>query len=177
MFIQSNFRFIFLFHTFLWSVAAVAENRTIDDRNGDSHTSEKPRYSPDNVWDGKGCTECTISLDESRAHDGDWSAATYRPSEMSSLNISFPFEGTSLYVYFILANDQGVGITEYTAVNFTLDGRHDGNFTHLPQTGKGLQYNASVYSVTGLPQARHDFLIDTSGPTIAWLNFDYAIYT
>ncbi|KIY70441.1 hypothetical protein CYLTODRAFT_347738 [Cylindrobasidium torrendii FP15055 ss-10] len=162
---------------FVWRAAAIVENRTIDNRNGDSHTFAIPVYRPGNVWHGKGCTTCAISPDENKAYDGTWSAATYRPNRMSSLNISFSFEGTSLWVFFILENGQKPGITENTAVSFTIDGNPDGNFVHLPEAGKGLQYNALVYSRTGLRQGQHDFLIDTTGDQEAWVNFDYAIYT
>ncbi|KIY70438.1 hypothetical protein CYLTODRAFT_347729 [Cylindrobasidium torrendii FP15055 ss-10] len=156
---------------------ANAINITIDDTYGDSETGAVPIYSPVNAWDGADCMKCAIQPDASKAHDGSWYAATYNKG-MESLNISFSFEGTALYVYFILANDEGVGITTTTAVTFTLDGVPDGDFTHIPLDAEGLQYNELVYARTGLNQEWHDFLISTSGfPGDDFVNFDYALYT
>lgn len=85
--------------------------------------------------------------------------------------------GTAIYVYFILANTIA-DTTTLTECNFTLDGLPAGSFTHTPTTSTKLQYNALVFSQTGLTNANHTFMISTAGlDHEAFVNFDYAQYT
>jgi len=86
--------------------------------------------------------------------------------------------GFAIYVYFILANNAGDGITSLTLANFTLDNGNPFLFQHAPDlTTTEIQYNQLVYSKTNLVNANHTLVISTSANTNVWVNFDYAIYT
>ncbi|KAJ7693609.1 hypothetical protein B0H17DRAFT_489947 [Mycena rosella] len=130
---------------------------------------------------------------DARRVDGTWSAATYN-SGLSSMTISMDFTGTvvfervhpirlisslgiAIYVYFILANNEGVGIKTTTSVNLTLDGAKAGTFMHTPTSSVALQYNNLVFTQSGLSINTHSLIILTEGPDDIYVNFDYAIYT
>ncbi|THV03987.1 hypothetical protein K435DRAFT_714971 [Dendrothele bispora CBS 962.96] len=155
-----------------------AVNRTIDDSLGDSVTQQIPTYFPEHgVWEDQTCSGCAIQPDRSLAFGGTWTAATYH-ADIGNVSISFNFHGTAVYIFFILANDQGPGITTLTECNFTLDGVVVGHFVHQPTTSLDLEYNATVFSQTGLPNKDHAFQISTTGvEDSVFVNFDYAIYT
>ncbi|KAJ7139704.1 hypothetical protein C8R44DRAFT_310507 [Mycena epipterygia] len=126
---------------------AANTNRTIDDTNGDSVTGTVPTYSPSSVW-----VPCLF------------------PWTMS-------FTGIAIYVYFILANNEGDGITTTSKANFSIDRSQQGTFTHTPASSTDLQYNALVFTQTGLSNTTHSLLISTEGTDDIYVNFDYAIYT
>lgn len=86
--------------------------------------------------------------------------------------------GTAVYVFFILANDAGDGITTLTEFNVTLDGSSAGRFLHNNTVGRELQYNAAVFSREGLANTQHTVVLRTASvPYDVFLNFDYAVYT
>ena len=86
--------------------------------------------------------------------------------------------GTGIYVFFILANNEGPGVATSTAANFTLDDQPPQLKVHTPDvTTKDFQYNALLYSQTGLPAAQHFLSVSMAGDTDGYINFDYAIYT
>lgn len=94
--------------------------------------------------------------------------------------IHHPFSvGTAIYVFFILANNAGDGITSLTLANFTLDGTSPELYQHaLDLTRTDIDYNQLVYSKQDLINAEHTLVISTSGVnTNIFVNFDYAIYT
>ncbi|KAJ7456582.1 hypothetical protein FB451DRAFT_1098704 [Mycena latifolia] len=155
---------------------AASTNRTIDDTDGDSVTGAVPTYTPSSSFAGPSCSGCAIQPSTDDAFDGTWSAATYN-SGLGSMSISMDFTGIAIYVYFILANDEGDGITTTTKANFSIDGTSAGTFTHTPTSSTDLQYNALVFSQTGLSNAAHSLLISTEGADDIYVNFDYAIYT
>lgn len=68
-----------------------------------------------------------------------------------------------------------------TECNFTIDGDHMGAFSYQPggaEAARDIQYNATVFSVSGLSNSQHELVISTSGaPNMTYVNFDYAIYT
>ncbi|RDB27678.1 hypothetical protein Hypma_003230 [Hypsizygus marmoreus] len=156
---------------------AVATNRTIDDTIGDSVTGSRPVYLPATVgvWEDATCSRCSVNPDQSRAFKGTWTAATYNPG-LGSMSIELPFQGTAIYVFFILA---GIipGVTTETACNFTLDGQLAGTFNHTPSTASDLQYDALVYSERNLRNVDHKLIISTSADHNVFVGFDYAIYT
>lgn len=87
--------------------------------------------------------------------------------------------GTAIYVFFILANNAGPGITSKTAVNITLDNQSPIPFEHTPDiSSTDLQYNALVFSKADLENVHHSLIISVSGiQEEIYVNFDYAIYT
>lgn len=81
-------------------------------------------------------------------------------------------------MYFILANNQGDGITTITQANFTLDGKLISTFTHNPTTSFNLDYNQLVFSSAGLTNEEHTLKASISGiDHDVYINFDYANYT
>ncbi|KAJ7651124.1 hypothetical protein FB45DRAFT_889739 [Roridomyces roridus] len=169
---------LLFFHFFLVSKtdAQTLTNRTIDDTNGDNVTGVVPTYTPSSSWAGPSCQGCAILPDTSKVFDGTYHAATYGP-DLGSLAISMDFTGVAIYVYFILANDEGQGITTTTAANFSIDGTVQGEFTHAPAATTDLEFNALVFSHTGLSNGTHSLLITMGGSNDLYINFDYAVYT
>ena len=91
-----------------------------------------------------------------------------------------PFSaGTAIYIFFILANNVGDGITSLTLANFTMDTGSPELFQHTPDlTTTDIDYNQLVYWKRDLSHAEHTLVISTSGVnTNVYVNFDYAIYT
>jgi len=172
-------RFPFLLLVALFqNAAAVITNYTIDDTLGDAVTGVRPVYLPSTgAWDNVACPMCAIQPDPSFAFGRSWTAATYSP-KISNMSIQLNFKGTAIYVFFILANYAGAGITTETDCDFTLDGASRGKFVHIPSNSSDLQYNQLVFSATTLPNDNHMLLISTSGlDHNVFVNFDYAVYT
>ncbi|TFK36368.1 hypothetical protein BDQ12DRAFT_580607, partial [Crucibulum laeve] len=153
---------------------------TIDDSFGDSETGTLPIFLPATagVWADETCVGCAIHPDTSRVFKGTYSAVTYNPG-LKNTSISMEFNGTAIYVFFVLANNQGDGITTTTVADFTLDGQVAGHFSHAPDlTTTDFQYNSLVFSKTGIQNGVHQLVISTSGVDFnVYVNFDYAIYT
>ncbi|PPQ88330.1 LOW QUALITY PROTEIN: hypothetical protein CVT25_012441 [Psilocybe cyanescens] len=161
-------------------VVAGIVNRTIDDSFGDSQTGLQVTYLPttSGVWKDETCIGCAINADTSQTFKGTYTAATYAPS-LNSISITMKFNGTAIYVFFVLANNEGDGITTLTLANFTLDGKAPQLFQHAPDlTSQDIEYNQLVFSQTNLINAQHTLVISTSGvDSNVYVNFDYAIYT
>ncbi|KAF8912180.1 hypothetical protein CPB84DRAFT_1742791 [Gymnopilus junonius] len=180
--------FLFLFRLFLFllslfpSLAAAGNvvNRTIDDTFGDSQTGQRVTYLPatSGVWQDETCMGCKITPDVTQAFKGTYTAATYNPG-LGNINITMQFSGTAIYVFFILANNAGDGITSLTEANFTLDGNAPQLFQHAPDlTTTNIDFNQLVFSQENLLNAQHTLVVSTSGVnTNVYINFDYAIYT
>ena len=97
---------------------------------------------------------------------------------LDSSDIGVSVSGVAVYVYFILANNQGEGITTTTETNFTLDGVVVSTFTHNPTTSFDLEYNQLVFSQTDLDNTEHTLKASISGVDHdVYINFDYANYT
>ncbi|KAF9478487.1 hypothetical protein BDN70DRAFT_836028 [Pholiota conissans] len=160
-------------------VAAGIVNRTIDDSFGDSQTGLLPIYLPGGgVWKDETCIGCSINPNVANTFKGTYTASTYNPG-LGSTNITMQFNGTAIYVFFILANNAGDGITSLTEANFTVDGTAPVLFSHAPDlTTTAIQFNQLVFQQTNLINAQHTLVISTSGVnTNVYVNFDYAIYT
>lgn len=177
---------------------AVGVNRTIDDVFGDSETRQLPIFLPQTigVWKDQTCADCAIRPDNNQAFHKTYTSATYNPG-LKSINVTMHFDGeyifwaslllcgltyslgTAIYVFFILANNAGVGITSNTNCVFKLDGATVGTFEHTPDnTTTDIQYNVLAFSKTGISPGQHQLVLATENLGFnAYLNFDYAIYT
>ncbi|TFK61009.1 hypothetical protein BDN72DRAFT_850041, partial [Pluteus cervinus] len=130
------------------------------------------------------CVGCGIQPDKTLAFDSTWMAATFQPQVFTSMSVDLKFTGVAIYVFFILANNQGPGITTRTVCRFLLDGAIDSTFIHEPTNSTDFQYDALAYGKTGLSNTAHTvtILTNTSDPNIppgghVFVSFDYAIYT
>jgi hypothetical protein len=172
--------FLSLSWIFLAPVAATIVNRTIDDTFGDSQTGQLVTYLPATVgvWEDETCAGCAIRPSVLQAFKNTYTAATYNPG-LENMNITMQFNGTAIYVFFILANNAGDGITTLTLANFTLDGNPPQLFQHAPDlTTTDILFNQLAFAQTNLINAPHTLVISTSGvDTNVYVNFDYAIYT
>ncbi|KAJ3550094.1 hypothetical protein NMY22_g632 [Coprinellus aureogranulatus] len=159
---------------------AAVVNRTIDDTFGDSETRRLPLYLPSigEVWKGPECVGCAINPDTSKAFKNSYQAATYAP-DSGKISITLTFNGTAIWVFFILANNEGDGITTVTDVNFAMDGESTPiNFRHAPDlTTRDPLFNQLVYSRTDMPFKTHALEIFADANFNVYINFDYAIYT
>ncbi|EDR06594.1 uncharacterized protein LACBIDRAFT_328857 [Laccaria bicolor S238N-H82] len=152
-------------------VAAGIRNATIDDQDGDSRvTNNHVTYYPrENAWDDQTCgsNKCALVFDTSLAFDNTYTAGTWDPGN-ATMGINMQFNGTAIYVYFILAN------TIVNSANFTLDSDEPELYSYQPSA---TQYNATVFFRSNLPNTLHTLNISTTGLTPLYVNFDYAIYT
>uniref|UniRef100_A0A8H7Y1U1 Uncharacterized protein n=1 Tax=Psilocybe cubensis TaxID=181762 RepID=A0A8H7Y1U1_PSICU len=173
-----------LFFSLFWvpRVDADGVNRTIDDTFGDSVTKQRVTYTPaSGVWHDATCltsSGCAIVGDPTQCFSSTYTAATYR-DPWSETSIAMQFNGTAIYVFFILANNMGTGIITQTVANFTLDGGQPQLFTHQPDPNtKDLNYGQLVFSLTNLTNSEHTLVISASEVHInSYINFDYAVYT
>ncbi|KAF5330548.1 hypothetical protein D9619_005238 [Psilocybe cf. subviscida] len=170
---------IFAWH-YVSPAVALISNRTIDDALGDSVTGQKVVFLPSTqgVWSNQDCIGCALNPDTTKAFDSTYTAATYN-SGLGSISATLKFQGTAIYVFFILANSAPPGITTLTAVNFTLDEQPPVSKLHAPSVlTSDFEFNAMLWSQTGLPATQHTLVVSTSGvDNDVYVNFDYAIYT
>ncbi|KAJ2933747.1 hypothetical protein H1R20_g3392, partial [Candolleomyces eurysporus] len=159
-------------------------NRTIDDAAGDPVTGRKPTFSPRmaagyQVWQNQACTDCAIRPDLGHAFGNSYTETTYNP-RMERISISIPFEGTAIYIFFILANGvSNPDVTTLTECKFALDSEPPVRYQHTPNPATSeLSYNQLVYNRTNLPQREHVLNIIAEGYAYpVYINFDYAIYS
>ncbi|KAK7439420.1 hypothetical protein VKT23_017641 [Stygiomarasmius scandens] len=153
-------------------------NVTIDDTLGDARTGLKVQYSSSSehpnangtVWTHQTCDDCHQV--KTTCQDGSictWSSAT--PLNGTEATATFQFNGSAIYIYFILVNSTSSGnSSNATGTDFLLDGKHVG---HYEQSGK--HSDSLVYSNSSISSGNHQFSIRLSYPSYAV--FDYAMYT
>ncbi|KAG9224106.1 hypothetical protein CCMSSC00406_0006774 [Pleurotus cornucopiae] len=174
-FLDHALRIIYLLYILIIAAAA-PRNITIDDELGDELTGNRPSFSPLLGWaQGAVCDGC-LKLDAGQTIQRTWHDHTRRSNETWSA-VSFPFTGTAVFVYCILANNF-TGITTLANYSFFLDGAEVGRFIHVPENGSDFQYNVLVYSNTSVPNGNHTFqLLADSNVSDTLILFDYAQYT
>ncbi|KAK1232886.1 hypothetical protein PQX77_003954 [Marasmius sp. AFHP31] len=158
--------------------------RYIDDSYGDLVTGSKPEYHPTDstVWQNQSCGTvqgCRIAFDTQKSYNGTYTAATYR-SEMNTMGFSLSFQGTSIAVYFILANgDYDPSTITRTECDFILDGLLEGSYAwDQPPNKTGPEYNVEVFRKEGLENRLHALKVETGTKTQdVYIAFDYATYT
>ncbi|KAH6902734.1 hypothetical protein BKA70DRAFT_1304390 [Coprinopsis sp. MPI-PUGE-AT-0042] len=170
---------LLLFSLLFCTTQGAIVNRTIDDWFGDSETGVRPVFLPTgNTWKDEQCTDCAINPDTGRAFQGTYTAATYG-KDGDPISITMDFEGTAIYVFFILANNGGDGITTETQCSFTIDGGSSTSFSHVPNLStRTILYDQLVFSRTGLSNSKHTLRIETGGfDRDIYVNFDRAVYS
>ncbi|KAK1225680.1 hypothetical protein PQX77_011372 [Marasmius sp. AFHP31] len=93
---------------------------------------------------------------------------------------SFISTGTSVSVYFILANDDyKPKTTTRTECNFILDGSLEKSYAwNRPLDRKGTEYNTEVFRKEGLENRLHTLDVETGKKDYnVYIAFDYATYT
>ncbi|KAM6500189.1 hypothetical protein JOM56_003203 [Amanita muscaria] len=108
-------------------------------------------------------------------------ATTYIPGN-EDVNVTLRLTGVAVWVFFILPNSyvhgSGPGLTTYTQVNITLDGKNAGVFFHKPDTRSDATFNATIFSKSGLANTSHELVIGTNDYyNYSYINFDWATYT
>ncbi|KAF8333291.1 hypothetical protein F5887DRAFT_922113 [Amanita rubescens] len=166
---------------------ALLFNVTVDDYFGDPTGGLVEVYrgiaSLGDVPVSANCSEinCSIQPNVSLAYNGTWSTVIYDAEPGATANITLYFQGVSIWVFFILANNvnNGTSFLATAQCNFTLDGNDMGTFSHQPNAStNALQYNASVFSVTNLQNSPHELVISANpNSNASYITFDYAIYT
>ncbi|KAI0336259.1 hypothetical protein GY45DRAFT_1316380 [Cubamyces sp. BRFM 1775] len=167
------------------SVSAERVNVTIDDTYGDAQTGVPIKYSASGWKLGQTCTDCTAHPDPTRAYDRTWHDGTYNDHNVTDGTPSIPeltatasFEGDAVYVYCILAGSDS-SPDGYSSMQFELDNGQTSVFTHIPAGDDVYQYDALVFSATGLPAGIHTLKI-TNGATggqKSLVLLDYIVYT
>ncbi|TFK80539.1 hypothetical protein K466DRAFT_605245 [Polyporus arcularius HHB13444] len=180
------FRILFLLGS-LPNAAGVLVNRTIDDEYGDSVTGVKPVYGPtgsdpDDDWkQGLGCVSpCVFSpytvIDVSQVSNGTWHDSTYRAEHGEPRTITAAFEGTAVYVYFIVPNHNVLTPT-FVSLTFAIDGALHGQYVHTPDSSATIMYRVLVFHTTDLAGAIHTIQVAASGTNDSLLLFDNMVYT
>ncbi|KAH0583495.1 hypothetical protein H2248_009123 [Termitomyces sp. 'cryptogamus'] len=165
---------LFLFSPLIY---AAITNRTIDDTHGDLVTGAKPIYLP-GPWQHSDCGGCAIKPPLDNVFMQTYSAFTYMEEKFPSMSIQFSFQGTAIYVYFILANFVNDGVTTETLCDFLLDGVNVSRFHHDPTSSREYEFNALAFAKDNLTNNNHTLLISTSGVNRhLFTSFDYANYT
>ncbi|KAL0062687.1 hypothetical protein AAF712_010451 [Marasmius tenuissimus] len=99
---------------------------------------------------------------------------------MNTIGFSLMFQGTSVSVYFILANDEyRPNTTTHTECDFILDGTLEKSFVwDSPLDREGTEYNAEVFRKEGLENRPHTLNVETGRKDYKdYIAFDYATYT
>ncbi|KAL0062692.1 hypothetical protein AAF712_010456 [Marasmius tenuissimus] len=98
---------------------------------------------------------------------------------MGNMGFNLVFRGTSITVYFILANDDYSTPTETrTECDFILNGILEKSYAHTPVKNKGTEYNVTVFKKEGLQDRVHTLEIGTGKKDHqVFIAFDYATYT
>ncbi|EPT06111.1 hypothetical protein FOMPIDRAFT_9495, partial [Fomitopsis schrenkii] len=164
---------------FVPASAAASTNFTIDDTFGDSATGLSPTYSTN--WNvGQTCSGCAVVPDASKTFMGTWhDTTTNSPMKPAPHQVNLTFQGTAIWVYCILANYDKEGLTTFTNASFELDGTPDVTYFHQPDGATDdFEYNVTVYSKTGLSNAKHTLVMTAEqGTSPSLLLFDWALYT
>ncbi|EMD35836.1 hypothetical protein CERSUDRAFT_96059 [Gelatoporia subvermispora B] len=160
---------------------AAVRNISIDDTFGDPVTGEHFVYTPPDFWNvGQDCSSCQAHPDAAQAFGGTWHDASSGFGPGNTRNATVAFNGTSLYVYCILALDDGaLGNVDMT---FYIDGNYAGEYyIATPANAAALtyKYSALVFHTDNLPPGNHHFTIvdgqmSENKPLIL---FDYVQYT
>ncbi|KAK1234795.1 hypothetical protein PQX77_001994 [Marasmius sp. AFHP31] len=183
--LQQVLLYILTLSPFLLSSHAKTVTRYIDDTYGDLVTGFKPSYSPTGgkIWQNQTCRTaqgCNIVPDTNLTHNGTYTAATYKPSMNNGIGFNLIFRGTSITVYFILANDDydTLPTETRTECNFTLNGILEKSYVHTPVKNRGTEYNITVFKKEGLEDRAHTLNVDTGKKDHeVFIAFDYATYT
>ncbi|EJC99736.1 uncharacterized protein FOMMEDRAFT_148590 [Fomitiporia mediterranea MF3/22] len=167
-------RILFLPLTFLLLTHALAQNITVDDA---ATTGVVPQYLPaPSFTQGATCTGCGAQPDASRAFGGTWHDATFTPGDGIAKAIELDFNGSAIYIFFILANTIQF-VDTVTNMNFIIDESLVGSFVHEPSTSTDFQYNVPVYVNESLSNGQHHIRMEAAGNHSALILFDYLVYT
>lgn len=166
-------------------VSARLVNYTVDDGLGDQRTHRLPDYISNTVWKARsqadGCTSnCGLNIDLQQVHDGTWHGKETHADEKPSY-VSLNFNGTTIYVYCVLANNIGIAAQD-TRLSFYFDGASNpaGDFLHTADTKvDGFLYNQLVFASEALDSGPHTLVVKSSaeGDSGSLFVFDYALYT
>ncbi|KIJ35716.1 hypothetical protein M422DRAFT_34518 [Sphaerobolus stellatus SS14] len=159
------------------SVNAVLVNITVDDAGIDPSTGHSFVYSPEGTWNqGNNCSFCSVKPDPTSMFNQTWHDVTYVPigdtgNPTGSLNISFTFNGSAIYVF--------CAIQRFTNMTFFIDNKPVNHFSREIETGFG--YNVPVFVNENLTPKEHVFTlmngaVDGLGNESLVL-FDYIIYS
>ncbi|RDX42948.1 hypothetical protein OH76DRAFT_1248519 [Lentinus brumalis] len=162
--------------------ASSAVNVTVDDEYGDQNSHWAPQFLPLGGWSqGAQCVGCALNstfIDTGRVMNASWHDTTYYPGNKTR-EISIDFVGTAVYVYHIIVNrPPNPLITVFTNLSFLIDNAIVGNYTHsLDPDGPPVLYDVPVYVNRNLTNEKHTLRIQSGGPNITLVLFDYIQYT
>ncbi|TCD62934.1 hypothetical protein EIP91_006196 [Steccherinum ochraceum] len=164
-------------------IDAVLVNVTVDDDGVDSLTGSAIVYEPLDRWNvGQNCTGCFAQPDPNRAWNYTWHDGTFKPGESpDTLNATFQFSGTALWVYCILApGNVNPNLSADSYMTFWIDGGVVGTFHQSALSVTAYTPNYLVYHTTSMPNAAHTFMLQNGQPggtdqTLVLL--DYLIYS
>ncbi|KAJ3542875.1 hypothetical protein NM688_g5927 [Phlebia brevispora] len=167
--------------------AAVLQNITVDDTNGDQLTGTFVTYTPSSGWNiGNGCQTCAATPNSSFAWDATWQDATYYPGtdispEREVQQARFSFTGSAIYVYGIQCHT--LDFPQCTAdIEFYIDGQlMPQTYTFTPDNPgtNTYTYNVLLYGNDALPTGPHSIVIQNGvqGVSSSIILLDYLVYT
>ena len=137
-------------------------------------------YAPSNGWaNGQDCSGCALThlVNASQVLDGSWHDSTYH-SGNSPGEITATFIGTAVYVFNIIANNAGSGVTTATNLTFYIDNQLVNSFTHTSDGTANLIYRDCTFANSSLSNEEHFLrIVNGGGPEATLILFDYIIYT
>ncbi|KAF8989057.1 hypothetical protein BDQ17DRAFT_1257251 [Cyathus striatus] len=174
----------------LSSTRAVIVNITVDDASSDLLTGFSITYLPLDLWNnGPMCNICLARVDKEEMHNGTWHDGTYFPSSSPhpserSLNATFVFNGTAIYIFCTIVISNNIhGDGGYTNMTFHIDNEVVDHFEQIPgPPGDGTyQYDVLVYSNTSMIPGEHIFVLQNGqeggGGNESLTLFDYLVYS
>ncbi|TFK22991.1 hypothetical protein FA15DRAFT_595123 [Coprinopsis marcescibilis] len=158
----------------LSSSLAALVNRTVDDTGSGNAVSYFP--NDNSIWKRSNCDNCWLFPDVNRTYGGTYLAATYGPGQRT-ITLQLRFEGTAIYVFFILANRGSPGTILDTMCDISLDNNSPTRYLHVPNPSAADQflYDQLVYENSNLENSAHTLNITSHGSDRSYINFDYFI--
>ncbi|TFK21301.1 hypothetical protein FA15DRAFT_83915 [Coprinopsis marcescibilis] len=154
-----------------WIIRCTPANYTIDDTTGDARAQNLPFYLPQGSWSNN-CTECDMQPEAQNASNGTYTQTRDNVNISNPAYINIDFEGTAIYLFFILGNELPSGSIT-TNITIRLD-RQEYTFSRNSTQGTGFfEYDQLVFAKDTLPNTNHTLSIDV----YSVLAFDRAVYT
>lgn len=159
--------------TLIGSVQAALQTVVIDDLEGDPVTGNQFTYVPLRGWTVN-CESCAQDPDLEQLHMNTWHDMSSRADAWEERRATIEFKGTAVYVQCALFN----GGSENFDYIFYLDGEQVDRFQRQ-RTGRGYQYNQTVFSKTDLSFENHNLTIHVGefGAENTAMILDSVIYT
>ncbi|KAF9441714.1 hypothetical protein P691DRAFT_852177 [Macrolepiota fuliginosa MF-IS2] len=176
---RTHFLCIYLFSILFFPAKPALVNVTVDDSGQDPVTNRTIAYGPG--WHaGQDCDICFITtisgFDPGQTYQRSWHDGSFAQTNALPLFATFSFYGSAIYVFGILAKNDGPWPTTLD-VQFYIDGRLSDTFDQpLPAQHT---YNVSLFSINDLTNSEHVLVMFNGelGKSTSLALIDYLVYS